>query len=324
MLYYQYFSLKILPAIIKVLIVLQTISHFVPYRFLSYLCQGNIKKTKMEHHPIVLSIAGSDCSGGAGIQADIKTISALGGYAASAITAVTVQNTLGVYAVQSMSPEIVRGQIEAVMDDLQPVAIKIGMLNDIQTVRVVSDCIRKYSPEYIVYDPVMVSTSGRKLMTDEAINEIKKELFPLVTLVTPNLDEAAILTGRNIRNILEMQESAKKLTEDYQTGFLIKGGHLDGNKMCDLLHTVNYTYHIYEEEKIDSHNLHGTGCTLSSAIATYLAKGYPLRESIQQAKTYITQTIIAGKDLHIGHGNGPLWHFPGSVAQMCTFCAVVS
>ena len=260
----------------------------------------------MERHPVILSIAGSDCSGGAGIQADIKTISALGGYAASAITAITIQNTLGVRAVQSIAPDIVRGQIEAVMDDLQPVAIKIGMVNDIQIVRVISDCLQKYSPAYVVYDPVMVSTSGKKLMTDEAIEEIKKELLPL------------------IHNIQDMQAAAKMLTDDYHTSILLKGGHLEGDNMCDLLHTSESIYHIYEEKKIESHNLHGTGCTLSSAIATYLAKGYPMRESIQHAKTYITQAIIAGKELNVGHGNGPLWHFPDSVAQMCTFCAVVS
>lgn len=278
----------------------------------------------MEDHPVILSIAGSDCSGGAGIQADIKTISALGGYAASAITAVTVQNTLGVSAVQAMSPEIVRGQIEAVMEDLQPVAIKIGMVNDVRIVRVIAECLRKYEPEYVVYDPVMVSTSGRKLMTDEAIDEIKKKLLPLVTLVTPNLDEAAVLTGKKIQNIQDMQWAAKQLTDEFQTGFLIKGGHLKSDKMCDLLHTADYIYHIYEEEKVETTNLHGTGCTLSSAIATYLAKGCPMREAIQQAKVYITQAILAGKDLHIGHGNGPLWHFPDSVAQKCTFCAIVS
>ncbi|WP_302615007.1 hydroxymethylpyrimidine/phosphomethylpyrimidine kinase, partial [uncultured Bacteroides sp.] len=152
----------------------------------------------MERHPVILSIAGSDCSGGAGIQADIKTISALGGYAASAITAVTVQNTLGVSAVQAISPEIVCGQIEAVMEDLRPVAIKIGMVHDIQIVRVISDCLKKYRPEYVVYDPVMVSTSGRKLMTDETIEEIKKGLISFVTLITPNIDEATVLTGKSI------------------------------------------------------------------------------------------------------------------------------
>lgn len=278
----------------------------------------------MEDHPVILSIAGSDCSGGAGIQADIKTISALGGYAATAITAVTVQNTLGVSNVLAMSPEIVREQIMAVMEDLQPVAIKIGMVNDIRIVRVITECLRKYAPEYVVYDPVMVSTSGRKLMTDDAIEEIKKTLLPLVTLATPNLDEATVLTGKKIQNIHDMQHAAKQLTDEYQTGFLIKGGHLEGNRMCDLLHTSEYIFHIYEEEKVETDNLHGTGCTLSSAIATYLAKGCPMREAIQQAKAYITQAIIAGKDLHIGHGNGPLWHFPDSVAQKCTFCAIVS
>ena len=278
----------------------------------------------MESHPVILSIAGSDCSGGAGIQADIKTISALGGYAASAITAVTIQNTLGVRAVQATSPEIVRGQIEAVMEDLQPVSIKIGMVHDIQTVHIIADCLRKYTPEYVVYDPVMVSTSRRKLMTDETIEEIKKELLPLATLITPNIDEATVLTGKSIHNIQEMQEAAKILTENFHTSVLVKGGHLEGDVMFDLLHTAEFIYHIYKEKKVESNNLHGTGCTLSSAIATCLAKGYPIRDSIQHAKTYITQAIIAGKDLHIGHGNGPLWHFPDSITQMCTFCAVVS
>ena len=270
----------------------------------------------MEHHPVILSIAGSDCSGGAGIQADIKTISALGGYAASAITAVTVQNTLGVRAVQAMPPEIVRGQIEAVMEDLQPAAIKIGMVHDVRIVRVIADCLRKYTPAYIVYDPVMVSTSGRKLMTDETIEEIKKELLPLVTLITPNIDEATVLTGKSIRDIREMQEAARILTDDFHTNILIKGGHLEGDVMFDLLHTAESAYHIYKEKKIESNNLHGTGCTLSSAIATCLAKGYPMEESVRCAKAYITQAIIAGRDLHIGHGNGPLWHFPDSIAQM--------
>ena len=278
----------------------------------------------MKHHPVILSIAGSDCSGGAGIQADIKAISALGGYAASAITAITVQNTLGVHTVQAMSPEIVRGQIEAVMEDLQPVALKIGMINDIQIVRVISDCIRKYTPQYIVYDPVMVSTSRQKLMTDEAIEEIKKELLPLVTLATPNLDETAVLIGNPIHNIQEMQEAAKLLTEHYHISILVKGGHLEGDLMSDFLYTSESASYIYKEKKIESNNLHGTGCTLSSAIATYLAKGYPLHESIRHAKAYVTQAILAGKELHIGHGNGPLWHFPDSVAQMCTICAIVS
>ena len=274
--------------------------------------------------PVILTVAGSDCSGGAGIQADIKTISALKGYAASVITAVTAQNTVGVQAVYPIPPDIVRMQTESVMDDLQPAAVKIGMVHNAAIVRAIAECLQRFRPRFVVCDPVMVSTSGRKLMSDETIEEIKRELLPLVTLITPNLDEASVLTDKSIHNIHEMQEAAKRLVDEYQTSVLIKGGHLEGDRMCDLLHTSESIFHIYEEKKIESNNLHGTGCTLSSAIATNLAKGYPLRESIQHAKSYITQAIIAGKDLHIGHGNGPLWHFPDSVAQICTFCAVVS
>ncbi len=251
----------------------------------------------MKHHPVILSIAGSDCSGGAGIQADIKAISALGGYAASAITAITVQNTLGVHTVQAMSPEIVRGQIEAVMEDLQPVALKIGMINDIQIVRVISDCIRKYTPQYIVYDPVMVSTSRQKLMTDEAIEEIKKELLPLVTLATPNLDETAVLIGNPIHNIQEMQEAAKLLTEHYHISILVKGGHLEGDLMSDFLYTSESASYIYKEKKIESNNLHGTGCTLSPQLPLIwqkvsLTRIYPPRQ------TYIPKPFLP-KRLHI-------------------------
>lgn len=278
----------------------------------------------MERHPVVLTIAGSDCSGGAGIQADIKTISALGGYAASVITAVTVQNTLGVRAVQSLPSEIVRGQIEAVMEDLQPVAIKIGMVDDVEIVRVIAECLRKYEATCVVYDPVMVSTSGRRLMTEEAIEEVKKALLPCVSLITPNLDEASVLTGRPLTTKEDMQEAANLLSQQYYTNVLVKGGHLIGDESCDLLHVFADTYYIYKEKKIESKNLHGTGCTLSSAIATYLAKGNSMQESVRLAKSYLTQAILAGKDLNIGQGNGPLWHFPDSVAQMCAFCAVVS
>ena len=271
---------------------------------------------KMKQYPVILSIAGSDCSGGAGIQADIKTISALGGYAASAITAVTVQNTLGVQAVQGVSPDIVCGQVEAVMSDLQPAAVKIGMVNDIAIVRVIAACLQKYQPRHVVYDPVMVSTSGRKLMTDETIGAIKEELLPRVSLLTPNLDEARVLTGKDIRHLEEMKEAALSLVSTYHVPMLIKGGHLEGDRMCDLLCTADGVIHLFEEKKIDSSNLHGTGCTLSSAIATWLAKGATLEASVRQAKAYVTQAIIEGKDLHIGHGNGPLWHFPESAAQM--------
>lgn len=269
--------------------------------------------------PIILSIAGSDCSGGAGIQADIKTISALGGYAASVITAVTVQNTLGVQGVYPVPVDIVRQQIEAVMDDLQPCAVKIGMVHHADIVHAIATCIRKYRPKYVVYDPVMISTSGRRLMTEETICTIKEELFPLCTLVTPNLSEASLLLEMPVSTVEEMEQAAVSLSKQYQTSFLIKGGHLKSEEMCDILYansislkvnTAITTCSLHASPKIESHNLHGTGCTLSSAIATYLAYGKSLEEAVRQAKNYISTAIYNGKDLHIGHGNGPLWHFP--------------
>lgn len=265
--------------------------------------------------PIILTIAGSDCSGGAGIQADIKTISALGGYAASVITAITVQNTLGVQAVQPLPADLVRAQIEAVMDDLQPQALKIGMVHNAELVTIIADCIRAYQPEYVVYDPVMISTSGRHLMTEETVEVIKEELFPLCTLLTPNLSEASLLYKHPISNTVEMEQAAHDLSHLHNTSILIKGGHLKGNEMCDILYSQTSASRasactVYTHSKIDSHNLHGTGCTLSSAIATYLACNKSLEEAVSQAKTYISTAISNGKDLHIGHGNGPLWHFP--------------
>lgn len=272
----------------------------------------------MKTPPVILSIAGSDCSGGAGIQADIKTISALGGYAASVITAVTVQNTLGVQAVYPLPAEVVRAQIEAVMDDLQPEAIKIGMVHDASIVAVIVECLQKYRPRFVVYDPVMISTSGRRLMTDETIELIQKELFSLCTLITPNLSEASLLCGNKLSTPEEMEQAAGKLSRQHSTSVLIKGGHLEGNQMCDVLHQrlcspqtdiqfPSCTYCI--GKKIKSSNLHGTGCTLSSAIPTYLAQGKHLKEAVSQAKEYISKAIDGGKDLNIGHGNGPLWHF---------------
>ena len=258
--------------------------------------------------PIVLTIAGSDCSGGAGIQADIKTISSLNGYAASVITAVTAQNTLSVQAVHPIPADIVGMQIESVMDDLLPNAIKIGMVYDNSIVSTIVECLRKHCSEFVVYDPVMISTSGRQLMTEETVQAIKKELFPLCTLITPNLNEAALLLECNITSIEDMEQAACQLAARYHTSVLIKGGHLTGDEMCDVLY--DGTIHLFGHKKIKSNNLHGTGCTLSSAIATFLAKGYTLEEAVCRAKIYINTAIDNGKDLQIGHGNGPLAHFP--------------
>lgn len=262
----------------------------------------------MKRYPVILSIAGSDCSGGAGIQADIKTISALGGYAATAITALTVQNTTGVRAVHTVPAEMIRGQIEAVMEDLHPDAIKIGMVDSSITVRVIADCMRKYAPAHVVYDPVMVSSSGKRLMSDEAVAAVRKELFPLTALITPNLNETAVLTGHYPAGPEEMQSAAHRLSELYGTAVLVKGGHLDGDEMIDVL-CENGNCHIYKEKKTVSANLHGTGCTLSSAIATYLALGCNMNEAVYNAKTYVSKAIDAGKEVTVGRGNGPLCHF---------------
>lgn len=284
---------------------------------------------------IVFSIAGSDCSGGAGIQADIKTISALGAYATSAITAVTAQNTRGVQAVHPLPAEVVDAQIRSVMDDLHPDAIKIGMVCNTDIVLSIANCLQEYQPGIVIYDPVMISTSGQRLMTEETVQAIQEKLFPSCTLITPNLGEAAMLAGlATIADVTAMQDAAQKLAEKHKRDFLVKGGHLEGKVMCDVLcratsdetipttHIKNTTSTertkgtidsqsctLYTQAKIESNNLHGTGCTLSSAIATSLAQGNTLTEAIRLAKQYIGNAIRHGKEMNIGNGNGPLWHF---------------
>lgn len=264
----------------------------------------------MKKYHTVLTIAGSDCSGGAGIQADIKTISALGCYAASTITAVTVQNTCGVSAIHPIPAEYVKSQIEAVMTDIKPEAVKIGMINDVEIVRAIASSIKTYRPKFVVFDPVMVSTSGCKLIEDKAIEAIKNELIPLSTIITPNLKEAIVLTGDNISHAGSMIEAGRKILNYGCHSVLVKGGHLDGDDMCDVL-CINGDSNPYTftARKIDSHNTHGTGCTLSSAIATNLALGYTLQEAVNRAKEYVYKGILTGKDIHIGNGHGPLNHF---------------
>lgn len=264
----------------------------------------------MKQPTIVLTIAGSDSSGGAGIQADIKAISALGSYAASVITSVTAQNTLGVQAIHPIPTDMVRQQIESVMDDLHPEAIKIGMVCDKEIATIIAESLRKYQPRWVVYDPVMVSTSGHKLMTDDTIDIIRRELIPQASLITPNLHEAQILLGERIKDLHEMDTCADVLGKNYGCSVLIKGGHLEGNEMCDVLYDAHeqQCFHFHAP-KIESNNLHGTGCTLSSAIATKLSQGHSIKEAIALAKDYVTKAIDAAKDMQIGHGYGPLWHF---------------
>ena len=258
--------------------------------------------------PVILTVAGSDCSGGAGIQADIKTISALKGYAASVITAVTAQNTVGVQTVYPIPPDIVRMQTESVMDDLQPAAVKIGMVHNAAIVRAIAECLQRFRPRFVVCDPVMVSTSGRQLMTEDTIHTIQEELFPLCSLITPNLSEASLLLARTVTDVEDMKQAARELADRYHCAVLVKGGHLSGTTMCDVLYGDN-GFSLFEQQKIESCNLHGTGCTLSSAIATLAACNNGLEDAVRQAKAYIGKAILHGKDLHIGHGNGPLCHF---------------
>ena len=253
-----------------------------------------------------MTIAGSDSCGGAGVQADIKTMSALGVYAASAITAITVQNTLGVYAIQDINPEIVKGQIEAVMDDIHPDAIKVGMVNDRTTIQAIAETLKRYQGEYqhLIIDPVMVSTSGCRLMQEDALSIFIQELLPLATLLTPNIPEAEILAGMKIQNKEDIQNAA--LGCKY---VLVKGGHFQGAEKIDYLFEDGKPITSYRGISVNTRNTHGTGCTLSSAITSYLAREMDMNTAIAMAKTYLSGAILAGKDVQIGKGHGPVNHF---------------
>lgn len=256
-----------------------------------------------------LTIAGSDSVGGAGIQADIKTMSALGVYAASAVTAVTVQNTLGVYDIEALRPEIVGGQIRAVMDDIAPVAVKIGMVNDATTIHAIAEALKAYSDVKVVVDPVMVSTSGYRLMQEDALQVFSTELMPLAALLTPNVPEAEILADMKIENVEDMDRAAAKICQDAVCDVLIKGGHIDGATKTDLLYHDGKRIASYEARTVETRNTHGTGCTLSSAITAYLALGCDMTDAIRLAKDYLYRALEAGKDVEIGKGHGPVDHF---------------
>ena len=280
-----------------------------------------MKNEECSKYIAVLTIAGSDCSGGAGIQADIKTISALGCYAASAITAITVQNTQGVTAVHAVPPEIVAGQIRAVMDDIKPKAVKIGMVNDAETIKAIADTLADYDIEHIVVDPVMVSTSGSKLMQDDAIKVFIEKLLPMSTLITPNIYEAEILAGKKITDEDAMNDVAGEILSKGAEAVLIKGGHIEGDKKVDLLYNAirktearssELTMMMgdaFESETVETRNTHGTGCTLSAAIASNLAMGLGINKAIDKAKYWLTSALIAGADVEIGSGHGPVNHF---------------
>ena len=268
------------------------------------------KKGDMRYYT-ALTIAGSDICGGAGIQADIKTMSALGVYAASAITAITVQNTKGVFGIQNVEPEIVKGQIEAVMEDIHPDAIKIGMVNDCDTIRAMAETLKKYqeSFQHLIIDPVMVSTSGCRLMQEDALDVFITELLPLATLLTPNIPEAEILANRKIENAEDIKAAAAAISKLGCRYVLIKGGHFDGEEKIDYLFEDGKQKTSYRGISVNTRNTHGTGCTLSSAITSYLAREMDMNTAIAMAKTYLSGAILAGKDIKIGEGHGPVNHF---------------
>ena len=257
----------------------------------------------------VLTIAGSDSGGGAGIQADIKTISAMGCYASSAITAVTVQNTLGVQAVHPIPLDILEGQIDAILSDIGADAIKIGMLHSSKVVNLVAEMIEKYGIRNVVLDPVMVSTSGHKLIEDDAIESIKNRLIPLSRVITPNIPEAEILSGCKISSEQDFEQIAKKLSFNKSVSVLLKAGHLDNDCLVDYFYNVeDNTITLLPSKRVKTRNTHGTGCTLSSAFASALARGEDLTLASKSAKKYIEQAIEFGAEYEIGHGHGPVNH----------------
>ena len=251
-----------------------------------------------------LTIAGSDCIGGAGIQADLKTMTMNGVYAMSAITAMTAQNTTGVFAIQESTPAFLQQQLDAVFEDIYPDSVKIGMVASSELIQVIADRLKHHRAKNIVVDPVMVATSGSALMKTDAVQTLIDELLPLATLVTPNIPEAQVLSGMTINSKEEMIAAAKKIGDACHCAVLLKGGH-SINDANDLLYADGTTM-WFEGKRIDNPNTHGTGCTLSSAIAANLAKGFTLADSVQRAKAYISGALAAMLDL--GQGSGPMNH----------------
>lgn len=257
-----------------------------------------------------LSIAGSDPSGGAGIQADLKAFSACGCYGATVIVAVVDENTVGVTGVHPIPVAFVAGQIKSVLDDIGADAIKIGMLHSSELIRTVKDALSQYDIKNIVLDPVMVATSGDKLLQDEAINTLKAELIPYVRVITPNIPEAEILLGKKIHSQEDLLRVVKDLSFGRSVSVLLKAGHLIEDELTDVFYNAETDEIIkLSSKRIDTLNTHGTGCTFSSAIAAFLAHGLPLNDSIIKAKEYMNKVILAGSEYEIGKGHGPVHHF---------------
>ena len=262
------------------------------------------------HYQRVLTIAGSDSGGGAGIQADIKTISACGCYAASAITAITVQNTKGVEAVHPVPVSVISGQIRAVLSDIGADAIKIGMLHSAEVVGAVKNTLEVFNAPNIVLDPVMISTSGHRLIEASAIETLRSELMPMARIITPNIPEAELLLNREIRGQADLPDAARELSQNDRISVFLKAGHLTDDRLTDIFYNAE-TGRLTElpSARIKTVNTHGTGCTLSSALAAMLARGMNLDDAARAAKKYINEAIISGAEYEIGYGHGPVDHF---------------
>lgn len=262
------------------------------------------------HYVKTLTIAGSDSGGGAGIQADIKTMSALGCYASSVITAVTAQNTKQVFDIQNINPSVVEAQLRAVLTDLRPNAIKIGMVGSAENMESIAKILSEVSDIPLIIDPVMVSTSGNKLMDDSAVHTFCQQLLPLATLLTPNIPEAEVLAGMPITSVSDIDEAAMRILKRGCKALLIKGGHVEGSMKTDRLYFSNGSEPmVFKAKSIETRNTHGTGCTLSSAITALLARGLQLEEAVAMAKNYVSNALKEGADVEIGSGHGAVNHF---------------
>ena len=265
---------------------------------------------EMKKYPVVLTIAGSDSGGGAGIQADIKSISATGSYAASAITAVTVQNTLGVEDVHPVPVNVISAQIAAVLGDIGADAVKIGMLHSAEVVLAVKEQLMRFGIKDIVLDPVMVSTSGHRLIEDSAVKVLSEELVPVARVITPNVPEAEILAGARIASQADLPRIARALSCGGRVSVLMKAGHLSDDSLVDVFYNAEAdTVLELPSRRLYTPNTHGTGCTLSSAFASFIARGFGLDDAARAAKDYINSAIVSGAQYVIGHGHGPVDHF---------------
>ena len=268
-------------------------------------------QTRNQPH-ISLTIAGSDSGGGAGIQADIKAMSATGSFACSVITALTAQNTQGVSAIHPVPQLFVEDQLESIFSDMKVDAVKIGMLSDADTILMIAQILKKYQPKAVILDPVMVATSGDVLLESQAISSLVNHLIPLADLITPNLYEAQVLLGRDLnafpKSNAELESTANALLSLGSQGVLLKGGHMDTQDSTDVWVTENQIEY-FSKTRVATTNTHGTGCTLSSAITSYLAQGFSMSESIRKAKEYISQALVAAKNYQLGQGSGPVDHF---------------